>query len=159
MLLNIKGPFCITSKKLADHFFGSTVVWLGYILVALFGTPPLNINSRASYTVIWTFYILAIWIWWAIIYPFLAFVNVVTMTSVISLIAICASDYATLAGSFVKQFSFGHSIYIRTVSSEQFRGCQRCNFVLQCALNCLNLEWQLVHTGTFYAQIVQISTW
>ena len=30
----------------------------------------------------------------------------------------------------------------------QFRGCQRCNFVLQSALNCLNLKWQLVeHVG------------
>ena len=28
------------------------------------------------------------------------------------------------------------------------RGFQRCNFVLQSALNCLNLEWQLVeHVG------------
>ena len=28
------------------------------------------------------------------------------------------------------------------------RGCQRCNFVLQSALNCLNLKWQLVeHVG------------
>ena len=30
----------------------------------------------------------------------------------------------------------------------EFRGCQRCNFVLQSTLNCLNLEWQLVeHVG------------
>ena len=28
------------------------------------------------------------------------------------------------------------------------RGCQRCNFVLQGALNCLNLKWHLVkHVG------------
>ena len=28
------------------------------------------------------------------------------------------------------------------------RGCQSCNFVLQSALNCLNLEWELVeHVG------------
>ena len=34
--------------------------------------------------------------------------------------------------------AIGHSI----------RGCQRCNFVLWSALNCLNLKWQLVeHVG------------
>ena len=32
--------------------------------------------------------------------------------------------------------------------STTIRGCQRCNFVLQSALNCLNLKWQLVkHVG------------
>ena len=26
----------------------------------------------------------------------------------------------------------------------EIRGCQRCNFVLQSTLNCLNLKWQFV---------------
>ena len=30
------------------------------------------------------------------------------------------------------------------VCSMYLRGCQRCNFELQSALNCLNLKWQVV---------------
>ena len=45
----VKDPFdnlgSIFSMKLADTFFGNTVIWLGYILVALFGNPSLKKNE------------------------------------------------------------------------------------------------------------------
>ena len=39
----------------------------------------------------------------------------------------------------------GSEIKLKFSDSVYFRGCQRCNFVLQSAINCLNLKWQLVH--------------